>query len=157
MQLSRFVIIHEGVREDENVLCSVLSNRYVGVDDAVLEADVARELSAQGFLVEDRAVDDRGLREHLEKGAMRRFGEGIIKVENVVEAAALIRLDRLVRRKRRDAVRSETLDTLGGPCKLHWDNQASFEEAVPRRYLEELGAAPWDDEGRAAEAPPRQE
>jgi hypothetical protein len=149
----------------------------VGIDDAVLElmrrldagalpedgdeADVAREFSAQGFLVEDRAVDDRGLREHLEKGspafkmttngvlldgpfveAMRRFGEGIIKVKNVVEAAALIRLDRLVRRKRRDAARSEWFE-------------ASFEEAAPRRYLEELGAAPWDGEGTAAEAPPR--
>src|SRR5437773_597512 len=37
MQLSRFVIIHEGVREDENVLYNVLSDRYVGVNDAVLE------------------------------------------------------------------------------------------------------------------------
>src|SRR6185436_759443 len=85
MQLSRFVIIHEGIREDENVLYSVLSNRYVGVNDAVLdlvrrldagavpetgeEADVTRELAAQGFLVEGRAVDDGRLREHLERSA----------------------------------------------------------------------------------------
>lgn len=85
MNISRFVVIYEGVREDENVLYDVLSNRYVGVNDAVLallrqidagaaiadddEAEVAQELSRQGFLVEDRAVDDRRLRDHLARAA----------------------------------------------------------------------------------------
>lgn len=150
------------------------------------------------------------------------------------DAAALVRLDRLVRGKRASGVRSDTLDALPTLCELHWDNQfvidpdglvykcpavagrpevavgsvtrtslrgapllelrpweqcgdcafipvcaggclggqylktgrrdqvnckkewleASFQEAVPRRYLEELGAAPWD--GGEAEAPPRE-
>jgi uncharacterized protein len=85
MHTSRFVIAYEGVREDENVLYDVLSDRYVGVDDAVLalvrridageepeegdEAEAARELCRQGFLVKGRAVDDRRLREHLERSA----------------------------------------------------------------------------------------
>jgi uncharacterized protein len=144
------------------------------------------------------------------------------------EGRALVGLDRLVRSKRRDGVRSETLEGLRGPCELHWDNQfvidpgglvykcpavagrpevavgsvasdtlagapllelrpwdqcgdcaylpvcmggclggqylktrrrdqvnckkewfeARFRETVPRRYLEELGAVPWDGVGR---------
>jgi uncharacterized protein len=144
------------------------------------------------------------------------------------EGQTLIRLDRLVRKKRRGpGGKSETLEGLRGPCELHWDNQfvidpgglvykcpavagrpevavgsvtsdtlrgapllelrpweqcgdcaympvcvggclgaqylkthrldevnckkewfeARFSESVPRRYLEELGAAPWDGEG----------
>ena len=34
--------------------------------------------------------------------------------------------------------------------------EASFAETVPRRYLEELGAAPWDGEGTTAVAPSSQ-
>ncbi len=147
------------------------------------------------------------------------------------EADALIRIDRLVRKKRRSAAPSETLN-VRGPCELHWDNnyiidpdglvyrcpavagrpevavgsvtndalraapllelrpweqhapchdcaylpvcmggclggqylktgrlgevlckkesfEASFREVVPRRYLEQLGAAPWDGEEAA--------
>ena len=85
MQLSRFVLIYERVGEDENILFDVLSDRHVGVSDAVValvrrleggpppgdedEAEVVRELSAQGFVVEGRAVDDRRLRERLERSA----------------------------------------------------------------------------------------
>jgi uncharacterized protein len=85
MQLSRFAIVYERVREDENVIYDVISDRYVGVNDAVLElvrrldagespadeeeAEVASELEAQGFLVESRAADDRRLRKHLERAA----------------------------------------------------------------------------------------
>lgn len=143
------------------------------------------------------------------------------------EADTLIRLDRLVRRKGKGQVKSATIDSLRGPCELHWDNnyvidpdglvyrcpavagrsevavgsvksaslrgaplleakpwekhapchdcaflpvcmggciggqylktgrpdqvlckkewfEESFRELVPRRYLDELGAAPWD-------------
>jgi uncharacterized protein len=85
MEISRFVVTYEGIREDENVLYDVLSDRYVGIDDAVLalarridageapededEAAAAGELLRQGFLVEGRATDDRRLREHLERVA----------------------------------------------------------------------------------------
>ena len=84
MQLSRFVLVYESVGEDENILYDVLSDRHVGVSDAVValvrrldggapgdedEAGVVRELSAQGFVVEGRAVDDRRLRERLENSA----------------------------------------------------------------------------------------
>lgn len=81
MQLSRFVVTYEGVRDDENVLYDVITDRHVGVNDAVLdlvrrfgagpppededEAEIADALSAQGFLVEDRAADDERLRRHL--------------------------------------------------------------------------------------------
>lgn len=148
------------------------------------------------------------------------------------EGEALIRLDRLVRGKRR-AVRSDTLDGLPNVCELHWDNQfvvdpnglvykcpavagrpevavgsvtggalrgapllelrpweqcgdcaympvcvggclggkyletgrldqvnckkewfeATFSQRVPRRYLEELSAAPWDGEGGDGKSP----
>jgi len=82
MRVSRFVITFKAIREDENILYDVLSDRYIGVNDAVLDAvgrwdagappagededEAARELAAQGFLVEGREVDDRRLREHLE-------------------------------------------------------------------------------------------
>jgi uncharacterized protein len=85
MQLSRFVVTFEKVTPDESVLYNVLSDRYVGVNDAVLaavhrwnagfapaegdEAEIAGELADQGFLVDGRAVDDRRLREHLERKA----------------------------------------------------------------------------------------
>jgi uncharacterized protein len=85
MQISRFVVAYEGVREDENVLYDVLSDRYVGVNDAVLalvrrigageapadgdEAEVVGELHRQGFLVDGRAMEDQRLREHLARVA----------------------------------------------------------------------------------------
>jgi uncharacterized protein len=85
MQISRFVVTFEAVREDENILYDVLADRYVGVNDAVLDAvrrwsagaaadgedetEVERALAAQGFLVEGRDVDDRRLREHLARKA----------------------------------------------------------------------------------------
>jgi uncharacterized protein len=85
MRVSRFVVTFRAVREDENILYDVLADRYVGVNDAVLDAverwntgvppagededETAHELAAQGFLVEGREVDDRRLREHLEKKA----------------------------------------------------------------------------------------
>jgi uncharacterized protein len=85
VQLSRFVVVYPAVREDENVLYSVLDRRPVGVDDALLElvrrvdagappdgeeeGAALRELAAQGFLVADRAADDRRLREHFARVA----------------------------------------------------------------------------------------
>ncbi len=147
------------------------------------------------------------------------------------EAEVMVRLDRLVRKKRPEA-KSETIDSIGGICELHWDNQfiidpdglvykcpavagrpevaigsvtsaslkgapllelrpwekcgdcaympicvggclggkyletgrrdevnckkeqfeASLRETVTRRYLNELGAAPWDGDGGEATA-----
>lgn len=80
MQPSRFLVTYESVRPDEHVLYDVLADRYVGVNDATLSAitrvadgtsdeddrAVAGELAEQGFLVADRAEDDRRLRAHLE-------------------------------------------------------------------------------------------
>src|SRR5690348_5136743 len=83
MHLSRFLVTYASVRADEHVLYDVLSDRYVGVNGATLEAiarvtsgsggaedcEVAGELAEQGFLVADRAHDDRRLRTHLERVA----------------------------------------------------------------------------------------
>lgn len=85
MQRSRFVIEVNSGRGDEHILYNVLSDRYVGVNGAVKEmlqrldidgfpedadeAIVVQELANQGFLVENREVDDRRLREHLESVA----------------------------------------------------------------------------------------
>ncbi|MEO5729437.1 MAG: radical SAM protein [Byssovorax sp.] len=83
MQLSRFLVTYASVRADEHVLYDVLSDRYVGVNGATLAAltrvttgsgdtddcVVAGELAEQGFLVADRAHDDRRLREHLARVA----------------------------------------------------------------------------------------
>jgi uncharacterized protein len=83
MELSRFVLTYRGVRPGEHVLYSVLSDRYVGIDDRTLEAisrwsrghlptdseekDAYAALSEDGFLVEDRSDDDERLREHLDR------------------------------------------------------------------------------------------
>src|SRR3954468_13808611 len=83
MELSRFVLTYRGVRPGEHVLYSVLDDRYVGIDDATLEAigrwsrgylptnaeedDAYEALSEDGFLVEDRSADDDRLREHLDR------------------------------------------------------------------------------------------
>lgn len=83
MQLSRFLVTYASVRPDEHVLYDVLSDRYVGVNGATFSAItrlttgsgdtddcvVAGELAEQGFLVADRAHDDRRLREHLARVA----------------------------------------------------------------------------------------
>ena len=88
MQLSRFLVTYESIRTDEHVLYDVLADRYVGLNDAAL-ASIARatagsgdedddaiadELAAQGFLVEDRAHDDRRLRDHLSSVALHEPG-----------------------------------------------------------------------------------
>ncbi|MFL5250022.1 MAG: hypothetical protein ACJ79V_19535, partial [Myxococcales bacterium] len=83
MELSRFVLTYRGVRPGEHVLYSVLDDRYVGIDDATLEAigrwsrgslpanaeenDAYEALSEDGFLVEDRSADDERLGEHLDR------------------------------------------------------------------------------------------
>src|SRR5438105_10377351 len=85
MQLSRFVLIYREVRPGEHVLYSVLSDRYMGIDGATLEAierwsngflparSVEKETQAalleEGFLVEDRAADDAQLRDHLDRAS----------------------------------------------------------------------------------------
>jgi uncharacterized protein len=83
MELSRFVLTYRGVRPGEHVLYSVLDDRYVGIDDATLEAigrwsrgylptnaeenDAYDALSEDGFLVDGRSADDERLREHLDR------------------------------------------------------------------------------------------
>ena len=83
MQLSRFLVTYESVRADEHVLYDVLADSYVGLNSAALAAvqraaagsseeddqAIAAELAAQGFLVADRAHDDRRLRAHLDRVA----------------------------------------------------------------------------------------
>src|SRR5438105_4600616 len=85
MQLSRFVLIYREVRPGEHVLYSVLSDRYMGIDGATLEAierwsngslpdgSVEKETQAalleEGFLFEDRAADDAQLRDHLDRAS----------------------------------------------------------------------------------------
>jgi uncharacterized protein len=85
MQLSRFVVTYRAVRPGEHVLYSVLSDRYVGIDDATLggierwsrgflpaspdEKDAVAALVEDGFLVEDRSADDEQLRDHLDRAA----------------------------------------------------------------------------------------
>ena len=70
MQLSRFVVTYRDVRPGEHVLYSVLTDRYVGIDETTIEAiarwsrgEVAGEASEretqaalleEGFLVEGR-------------------------------------------------------------------------------------------------------
>jgi uncharacterized protein len=90
MQLSRFVVTYEGVRTGEHVLYNVLTDRYVGVDDAALrgisrwsrgeppkgadELEAASALTDEGFLVSGRAEDDRAFRAHYEQAAQGRPG-----------------------------------------------------------------------------------
>ena len=83
MQLSRFLVAYESVRPDEHVLYDVLADSYVGLNSAALAAvtratagsvdeddqAIAAELATQGFLVADRAHDDRRLRAHLDRVA----------------------------------------------------------------------------------------
>jgi uncharacterized protein len=92
VQLSRFLVTYESIRTDEHVLYDVLADRYVGLNDAAL-ASIARatagsgdedddaiagELASQGFLVEDRAHDDRRLREHM--SAVARSEPGVMSI-----------------------------------------------------------------------------
>jgi uncharacterized protein len=85
MHLSRFVVSYKDVRRGEHVLYSVLEDRYIGVDEATLQAleqwkqgsapagESEREtqdvLIEDGFLVEDRAEDDSRLRGYLQKAS----------------------------------------------------------------------------------------
>jgi len=85
MQPSRFVVSYRNVREGEHVLYSVLSDRYVGIDQATFDAierwsrgsppagseekEAQAALAEEGFLVESRADDDQRLREHLDRAA----------------------------------------------------------------------------------------
>src|SRR4051812_22476527 len=85
MQLSRFVVEYQHVRPGEHVLYSVLSDRYIGIDDRTLEAvhrwsrgstpvepvelETQEALLEEGFLVRDRTEDDARLREHLDRAA----------------------------------------------------------------------------------------
>src|SRR3982750_4385506 len=85
MELSRFVVTYRGVRPGEHVLYSVLDDRYVGIDDATLEAigrwsrgglpTNAEENDAYDALVEDRSADDERLREHLDRASEGVPGE----------------------------------------------------------------------------------
>jgi uncharacterized protein len=83
MQLSRFVVPYLDVRPGEHVLYSVLSDRYVGVDDSTLHAirrwtdgaaaagaeeeDTQAALLEDAILTVDREDDDGRLRQHLDK------------------------------------------------------------------------------------------
>ncbi len=85
MQLSRFVLTYEQVRTGEHVLYNVLTDHYIGIDDATLQAvgrwqkgglptpgdesEVSDALHAEGFLIADRADDDGRLRAYLEEAA----------------------------------------------------------------------------------------
>jgi uncharacterized protein len=85
MQTSRFVVTWRDAQPGEHILYSVLSDRYLGVDDATLEAiarwsggaapdgeaevDTATLLLEEGFLVDSRSVDDERLRDHLDRAA----------------------------------------------------------------------------------------
>jgi uncharacterized protein len=91
MQLSRFVVGYRNVRHGEHVLYSVLYDRYVGVDQTTFaaierwtqgaapansdEREAQAALLEDGFLVESRAADDQGLREHLDRAAEGIPGE----------------------------------------------------------------------------------
>jgi uncharacterized protein len=86
MQLSRFVVPYQNVRPGEHVLYSVLEDRYVGIDDATFaalsrwkegalpngdaEQAAQQALYEDGFLVEDRALDDQRLRTHLDRASL---------------------------------------------------------------------------------------
>jgi uncharacterized protein len=85
MHLSRFVVPYENVRPGEHVLYSVLEDRYIGVDQLTLaaverwkqgaapasadERETQNVLLEDGFLVDDRSVDDERLRAHLEQAS----------------------------------------------------------------------------------------
>ncbi len=84
MQLSRFVATYRDARPGEHVLYDVVSDRYVGADDAVLaaverwresppasdaERDTQAALTEAGFLVEDEAADAARLEEHFRRSA----------------------------------------------------------------------------------------
>jgi uncharacterized protein len=87
VQISRFVLEYDTVRPGEHVLYDVISDRYVGVDDATRaaiarwvesgprgaeEKAAAKVLGEAGILVEDEAADGARLRTFLE-----RANEGI--------------------------------------------------------------------------------
>ena len=92
MQLSRFLVTYESIRTNEHVLYDVLADRYVGLNDAALasiaratagsgdedDQAIADELASQGFLVEDRAHDDRRLRDHL--ASVARSEPGVMSI-----------------------------------------------------------------------------
>jgi uncharacterized protein len=83
MQLSRFVVPYENVRPGEHVLYSVLEDRYIGIDDHTFKAldrwkqgdlpegeaehEAQEVLYEDGFLVEERSVDDQRLRAFLDR------------------------------------------------------------------------------------------
>jgi len=92
VQLSRFLVTYESIRTNEHVLYDVLADRYVGLNDAALasiaratagsgdedDQAIADELASQGFLVEDRAHDDRRLRDHL--ASVARSEPGVMSI-----------------------------------------------------------------------------
>src|SRR5205823_12637151 len=51
MQLSRFVVSYRNVRDGEHVLYSVLSDRYVGIDQATRSEEHTSELQSLAYLV----------------------------------------------------------------------------------------------------------
>ena len=84
MQLSRFVVAYPDVRPAEHVLYDVISDRYVGVDDAMRgalerwrtsapagesEQEAQQALREMGFLVEDARADEARLEAHLARSA----------------------------------------------------------------------------------------
>src|SRR5256885_3001948 len=85
MQLSRFVVSYRDVRQGEHVLYSVLSDRYVGIDQTTLdgigrwsrgalpassdEREAQAALLDEGFLVSSREDDDERLRDHLDRAS----------------------------------------------------------------------------------------
>ena len=83
MRLSRFVVTYHEVTPGEHVLYSVLSDRYLGVNDATLAAiekwsveppspedlETAEYLLESGFLTASREMDDQRMRSYLEREA----------------------------------------------------------------------------------------
>jgi uncharacterized protein len=83
MQLSRFVIVYRDVSPGEHILFSVLTNGYVGVEDATLasvqrwateaphphDRDTAEYLLEAGFLTASREMDDQRLKSYLDRAA----------------------------------------------------------------------------------------
>src|SRR5690349_21738829 len=94
MRLSRFVVSYRDVRPGEHVLYSVLTDRYIGIDAATLEAvdrwgrgrraadsserETQQVLLEEGFLVRSRSEDDKNLRAFLD-----RASEGIPETMHV--------------------------------------------------------------------------
>ncbi len=85
MELSRFVVAYRDVRPGEHVLYSVLTDRYIGIDQATSDAvehwtrgrrpadaaerETAKVLLEEGFVVRSRAEDDADLRDFLGRAA----------------------------------------------------------------------------------------